>query len=63
LAAASSFHCCTPESWRRLEQQRKAQRKVKARGRVAKMLARKADREAATAGLVWDTMRGAWRKP
>lgn len=47
----------TPSSWARIQEQRKA----KSRGRVAKMLAIKADREAAAAGKTWDAVRGGWR--
>lgn len=47
----------TPSSWEKIE----AQRKEKARGRVAKMLAIKRDREAAASGKVWDVVRGGWK--
>ena len=47
----------SPSSWERLEERRKE----KSRGRVAKMLARKAERAAVAAGKVWDTERGGWR--
>lgn len=49
------------ESWKRLEAVRKEQKLIKARGRVAKMLARKADKAAAAAGKVWDTKHGGWK--
>lgn len=50
----------SPEKWERLEQVRKEQKKAKSRGRVAKMLAVRSDREAAAAGKVWDTNKGKW---
>lgn len=46
-----------PSSWERLEERRKE----KARGRIAKMLARKAEREAVAAGKTWDAVRGGWK--
>ena len=47
------------ETWLILEQQRN-HRKAKARGRVAKMLAIKADRNAAKTGKTWNTNKGRW---
>ena len=49
-----------PEKWERLEAIRKEQKKTKARGRVGKMLAVRADREAAASGKVWDVNKGKW---
>ena len=48
------------ETWRRLERERAEQRKLKSRGRVAKMLSIKSDRAAAAAGKTWDTSKGQW---
>jgi hypothetical protein len=48
------------EKWRATEDERLAAKKVKARGRVAKMLARQRDRKAFADGLTWDTKHGRW---
>ena len=48
------------EKWRAIEQQRRDHRKAKARGRVAKMMAVKADREALASGKTWNTIKGRW---
>ena len=48
------------EKWRELEQQRRDEKKAKSRGRVARMLAIKADRSAAAAGKTWDFNRSVW---
>lgn len=36
-------------------------RRLKSHGRIAKMHAIRADRDAADAGMVWDAIRGGWR--
>lgn len=46
-----------PDAWERIKQQKKE----KARGRIAKMKARMADKEAIAAGKTWDTVNGGWR--
>jgi hypothetical protein len=48
------------ERWQVMEQQRRDERKTKARARVAKMLATKADRDALAAGKTWNTIKGRW---
>jgi len=48
------------EKWRIMEQQRRDHRKAKARARVAKMMAIKADRDALASGKTWNTIKGRW---
>lgn len=46
-----------PSTWATLEERGKQ----KARGRIAKMKTRMADRAALDAGKTWDVVRGGWR--
>jgi hypothetical protein len=46
--------------WKLYEAARREHRLLKSRGRVGKMLAKKADREASAAGKHWDANKGRW---
>lgn len=48
------------ETYDRWEAVHREQRKAKSRGRVGRMLAKKADREALAAGKRWDVRTGRW---
>lgn len=67
LPCARSQHDPLPPAAAQPEEQRSAwvrideRKRQKSRGRVAKMKAKMADREAMRAGKVWDTVTGRWR--
>lgn len=48
------------DRWRKIEEQRKERKKLKSRGRIAKMKAVMADREAVKAGKTWNATKGIW---